>query len=142
MPTLDQYMTGIANAERAGDKEAAEFLRREAQKQMVGTGSFMEKLGAGVQDIVLGTKQLAGQTTPEEVREHNRIASMATGDTLGGNLTRGLAYAPLAFVPGAATIPGAAALGAAQGVLTPTEDENVLAGKVKNAALGGALGGA
>jgi len=143
MPTLDQYMTGIAKAERAGDMEAAEFLRKEASAKMTGPASTLEKMGAGVQDVVLGAKQFFGGTTPEEVREHNRIAQQATGGTFGGELIRhSLPLAASVLIPGAGTVRGATAIGAATGALMPTEFENVAAGKALGAGIGGAVGAA
>jgi hypothetical protein len=145
MPTREQYELAISMAERDGNMPARDALMRRAAAEMTGPASFAEKVGAGVQDVVLGTKQLFGQTTPDEIKEHNRYADQATGGTLGGKLTRGLgaagALAPALLIPGAQSVGGAALLGGAAGLMEPTEDENVIGGKVKNAALGAATGG-
>ena len=145
MPTLEQHMAALARAERAGDTEAANYIRQRAQAEITGPGSTMAKIGAGMQDLVTGTKQAFGQADIDDVREHERIAEAATGGTLGGRLTRGLGTAALAapamFIPGANTVAGAGLTGAAIGALSPTSDENVLEGKLKNAAIGGATGG-
>jgi hypothetical protein len=142
--TLEQYQQAIAKAQRAGDDEAAQFLIKEAAPLMTGAGSFREKLGAGMQDIVTGTKQLVGQASPEEVAEHNRIAKSATGGTFGGELVRGLGTAALAapamLVPGANSVVGAGLIGGGTGLLMPTEDENVVSGKAMNALTGLATG--
>jgi len=138
MPTLAEHMEALGRAQAAGDTEAAEYIRQRAAREITGAGSSLEKLGAGMQDVVTGTKQLFGQASRDDVREQARIADMATGGTLGGRVMRGLgtagAVAPAMLIPGAQSVGGAALLGAGTGLLMPTEEENVAYGKVKNAA--------
>lgn len=138
---LGQMMASIASAKKRGDNDAVQWMTQEAQKVMTGEASSTAKFGAGMQDIVTGTKQLFGQTEPGEAAEQEKFASQA--DPEGWHRMAGQAtmLAPLAFVPGAATIPGAIATGAAGGLAMPTQDENVLRGKLTQGAIGGVTGG-
>jgi len=140
--TREQYERAISLAERDGNMAARDALIQEAAAKLTGKGTMMEQLGAGVQDLVLGAKQLVGKASTDDVREQNRIANMATGGTVSGELMRGLgSSAPLLMVPGG-SVARAAMMGAGQGALMPTENENQLAGRVTNAVTGGVTGGA
>lgn len=110
-----------------------------AQKQ-----STMENVLAGaggaVHGLILGAKQLLGKATPQELADHAAAMKGLRSTTSGkvgevsGNV---LAAVPAAFIPGANTYAGSAAIGALQGALQPTQvDES----RLQNAGLG-AVGG-
>ena len=132
--TLDQWMQGIAAAERAGDREAADYLRAKAQAALTGTGTFTERVGAGVADVGSKLGQTLGLTTKGEGDEQERIARMADPGGWGRMAGGALALAPAALIPGANTIAGAGAINAALGAALEPEDP------LKGALIGGAVG--
>jgi hypothetical protein len=146
MPTLDQYMRAIAKAEAAGDAEAASVLKQRAAAAETGAGGWREQLGAGMQDVIKGVGQKIGVYNQDDIKEQNRIADMATGGTVTGNLTRGVgaalpAIAAGVLAPGVGTsIAGGAALGGANAALLGTEKDSVLQGTAENALEGAAWG--
>jgi len=110
-----------------------------AQKQ-----STMENVLAGaggaVHGLILGAKQLLGKATPQELADHAAAMKGLRSTTSGkvGEFTGNVAAAvPLAFVPGANTYAGSAAIGALQGALQPTQEGD---SRLQNAGLG-AVGG-
>lgn len=108
-----------------------------------------EKFAAGakskLKDYALGAGQLAGLPLQESIDEKARIDQplLNTGEGQAGAVAGALLPALLtAPIPGANTYTGAALTGAAMGALDPiTSGQDVLTGKLKNAA-GGALAGA
>lgn len=109
---------------------------------MLGIQKFNAGMGKAFTDIGHGAQQLVGMgPSAEEVRDRRALDKplMNTGAGMAGNVAGNIAMlAPLAVAPGAATIGGAAALGALSGGLQPTEGTQERLG---NMALGGALGG-
>jgi hypothetical protein len=105
------------------------------------TQKVLAGIGMGMDDIYMGAKQRLGLASQQEINDKLEIDRALRDTTAGtvGNITGKIALAlPAAFVPGANTVAGAAALGAGQGALEPTgENDSVL----KNMAIGG-LGGA
>jgi len=100
---------------------------------MSGYEKFAAGMGKALTDLGLGTKQLLGMASKEEVEEKRRIdaALMKTGAGMAGNIVGGVgAMAPLAIIPGAATIPGAALSGAALGAIEPRGEKDSLANNV------------
>ena len=132
--SLDDWMQGIARAERAGNHAAAERLRQRAQAAITGEGSAMERVGAGMQDVIGGAGRLAGLTSKGDYAEQQRIAKMADPGGMGRMAGQLALTAPVAFAPGAATIPGAAAYGAGLGAVM--EPEHPLQGAAMGAAGG------
>src|SRR5262245_56287568 len=139
--TADDYRDALIRARQANDLEAAGYFERklgEAERTQYGAGegTRLEQVGAGFKDLELGSRQLMGRASPEEVAEHNYYADRATGKSLGGRLTRTLASATPAIaaslLPGGQAVGGAALTGALTGLIMPTEDENVAMGKLKN----------
>ena len=162
MDTYDDatYLRALAAAKADGNDAAVADIRNQWVKatQARDTAKYnptlgmstpqkiAANLGAGMTNIYEGAKQLIGQSSPADMREKAAIDELlARNSTLGG-LTQGIgeaaALAPLALIPGANTVAGAAALGGAAGALTPTTNENVLAGKALNAGIGAITGGA
>ncbi len=111
----------------------------------MGTGQRLAAgMGQGLAEMWRGAKQRLGLASQAEIDEAERLDAplKATGAGAIGNVlgqVAPIAGAALALPAGiAASIPGAAALGAAQGFVQPTR-EGESAGK--NALIGGALGG-
>ena len=92
--------------------------------------------GTALANVWEGGKQLFGLGNEDNIRNQRIIADEAPVGAIAGNIAT---YAPLALVPGANTIAGGAALGAATGAAQPTLDGE---SRLANAAVGGAVGGA
>ena len=107
--------------------------------------SGMQKFNAGVgkafTDLGRGAAQMVGMGPDAAQTQENRALDaplMKTGAGMAGNVAGNLtALAPLAVVPGGATVAGAGTLGALAGALQPTEGAQ---GRLGNMALGGVLG--
>lgn len=109
--------------------------------------NFLENLaigaGGGLTGMYLGAKQALGLDDPGEIAEHEQ--SMApvretTGGMIGDVGGKIAAAAPLALVPGANTLAGAALVGGGLGAMEPVgEDESRLA-NVGLGVAGGAVG--
>jgi len=110
---------------------------------MSGYEKFAAGMGKALTDIGLGTRQLFNLASKEEVEEKRRLdaALMKTGAGMAGNIAGGVGFmAPLAIIPGAATIPGAALAGAALGAVEPVGEGDSRAGNVmRGAALSAAV---
>ena len=108
----------------------------EGQKFSAGVGKAMYDVGQGAQQLVgLGE-------SGEETKNRRALDKplMQTGAGLAGNIASNITMlAPLAVVPGGATVGGAAALGVLSGAMQPTEGPQE---RRRNMALGGVLGGA
>jgi exonuclease VII small subunit len=79
--------------------------------------------GKAVSDLAQGAGQYLGLTDRKDVQETRNRDSKLMDTTAGkvGNFAGNVAAAvPAFFVPGAATLPGAAAVGAIQGLLSPS----------------------
>lgn len=90
--------------------------------------------------LVTGDKRSALQ---QEIDEQKKLMAPlnATGAGMAGNIAGNAALlAPAAFVPGANTILGGAALGAGSGLLTPTATGESTAANIGLGALGGSAG--
>lgn len=165
MATRDDIFQAIRNADAAGDTAAVQKLgaylqtlpatpsaadqvnndaiSQGARDPTQGMSTF-DKVAAGagkaVHDLGQGAGQLLGLTDRADVQEsRNRDAPlMSSTPAKAGNLLGNLAMTVPAFmIPGAATLPGAGAIGAAQGLLQPSTSTNETA---QNVALGGAAG--
>lgn len=105
---------------------------------MSGFERFAAGAGKALTDIGLGTKQLLGLASKNEVEEKRRLdaALMNTGMGVAGNVVGSIgAMAPLAILPGAATVPGAALYGAAMGATEPRGEGDTLGGNMARSAL-------
>lgn len=164
MPTRDQLESALRNADAAGDKAAAKQLANALKAgqfdqpqpdapiveptydptEGMGTGErFLAGVGKGMTDLAYGAGQLTGLVPQDVIAEKARIDAPLAGTTAGkvGEITGKVATAiPAAFAPGAATIPGAAAIGTGLGLLEPVAEGDVLTGKATSGALGGLFG--
>lgn len=108
---------------------------------MSGFGRFSAGVGKAFTDVAQGLSQfLPGGASREDVAEKRATdaALMRAGAGMAGNITGNVAaLIPTAFVPGAASIPGAAAIGALSGLAQPSESTGET---LKNTAIGGVLG--
>lgn len=111
--------------------------------QGMGTG---QRLAAGAgkafTDIARGVGQIAGVVPQEDIdaAKHRDAALMQTGAGMAGNIGANIGIAaPFMMVPGANTVIGGAASGAAFGALQPTASNE---SRAQNMAVGGALGAA
>jgi hypothetical protein len=113
---------------------------------MSGTEKFLAGVGKSMTDVGRGVRQylpdsMGGMSNAEIAMARKLDAPlMKTGAGTAGNVAGNLAMAvPTAFIPGAATIPGGAAIGALSGALQPGVDA---AERAKNVAIGGIAGAA
>lgn len=107
----------------------------------MGTGQrLLAGVGMGMNDLWVGAKQRLGLASQDEVDDKLRTDAAlrnTTSGTAGSILGKVAITAPAVWIPGGATLAGAAATGGGLGVLEPTaQDESVL----KNVALGAAGG--
>lgn len=98
---------------------------------------FLAGVGKGLYDPYLGVKQALGMASQQEVDENARLSKPLTDTTAGALGNFAGAMAPALAIP-VATIPGAMALGAAQGAANPVEKGQ---SRLLNAATGGVAGG-
>jgi hypothetical protein len=100
---------------------------------------FRAGMGKAFADLGRGAGQFLGLTDRADVAESRRLDRplMNSGAGLGGNITGNLAaLLPTAFIPGANTYTGAAAIGAVSGALQPSTSTSET---LKNTALGGVI---
>ena len=109
---------------------------------MGGMERFNAGMGKAFADVGRGAQQLVGMgPSAADVRERRALDKplMNTGAGMAGNISGNIAaLAPLAVVPGGASVGGAAALGAVAGGLQPAEG---MEDRLGNMATGAALGG-
>ena len=129
---------------QAAPKDYRDLNKPEPVDPTEGMG-VMAKFNAGagkaLTDIGQGAAQMVGMgPNAEEVRNRRELDRplMNTGAGMAGNVAGNIAsFAPLAVVPGGASVAGAGALGALSGALQPTEG---VGERVGNMAVGVALG--
>lgn len=88
-----------------------------------GPSRFLAGAGKAFADLGRGAGQIVGAVSREDVAESRERDAplMNTGAGLAGNITGNVAaLVPAAFIPGAATVGGAAAIGAGSGWLQPS----------------------
>lgn len=138
-PTQQEY--NPTDGMSFGDKVAAGF------------GKALYDVGRGVGNIVTDIAPSAsklGFATRSDTEESNKrdAALMQTGGGIAGNILGNVAaFAPTAFIPGANTITGGAALGGLTGLLQPvgsndSRSANVAGGAALGAVMPAALKGA
>lgn len=109
-------------------------------KEMGTMDRFNAGMGGAFTRIGQGAKQMLGMPTDYQQDKGATNALNQTGAGMAGNIAGNVAaFAPAAVIPGAASIAGAGAIGAATGALQPTENWQE---RLKNMGEGGALGGA
>lgn len=106
--------------------------------------SGLEKFGAGAGkafvDLARGAGQLVGAVSRDDIKQARKLDKplMDTGAGTVGNVAGNVAaLLPTAFIPGANTLAGAGAIGAATGLVSPSESTSET---LKNTAIGGVLG--
>lgn len=108
-----------------------------------GVTRFLAGTGKGMTDIVRGAGQAVGLVDQQSIQDSQQTDAplMATGAGKAGTIIGTIAtVAPTAFIPGANTYTGAALIGGALGAAQPVAEGDVLTGKLKNTAIGGATG--
>jgi hypothetical protein len=141
MASIDELSRALIAADKAGDAQAARILAAEITKMraapkadnkefafdpmrdMTAGDRFLAGAGKGMTDIVRGIGQTVGMVNRADVAEtRKRDAALmsTTGGTVGNVAGTVAALLPTAFIPGAATLPGAAAIGAGTGLLAPS----------------------
>lgn len=166
MATADEYAQWIVqNADKKGtpefetvaaayqDAKAKPAASINAKPVKIGADAFPDTLretlrgtdwgtrniagaGTALRNLYEGGKQLLGMGNENNIRDQRIIADEAPVGAIAGNLAT---YAPLAMIPGANTIIGGAALGAAGGAMQPTLGAE---SRLSNTLEGGAVGAA
>lgn len=135
------------------DPDSAEYkTRHDPTNGMSGTQKFLAGAGKAYTDIGRGVGQLVRNVIPDKAADYMGLPTQAdideakrldvplmkTGTGVAGNITGNVVLAaPTAFIPGAATLPGAAAVGAGMGFIQPVASDE---SRLKNTAIGGAAG--
>lgn len=100
---------------------------------------FLAGVGMGMTNVGRGIGQALGMVSRDDIAEARRLDKALSDTTAGtaGNITGTVAaFLPTAFIPGANTMAGAAAIGAGSGLLAPSTSTSET---VTNTALGGTL---
>lgn len=108
---------------------------------MSGVDRFRAGMGKAMVDTARGLGQMVGLVDRADVEEARRLDAPLMRTTSGkvGNFAGNVATTlPLAFVPGANTVGGAALIGAGTGLVQPSTSTGET---LQNIGLGGALGG-
>lgn len=142
--TKEQALALASARLRLERKAAGEADMRRMADPTSGMG-FLDKFNAGMgkafTDIGRGASQLVGKgPTAEETQETRRLDAplLNTGAGMAGNIAGNIVtMAPLAVIPGGATVAGAGALGLVAGGLQPAESAEE---RLMNMGVGGALG--
>jgi hypothetical protein len=119
-----------------GREAFPEQLRQELQQNPA--GAKLAAAGTALTDLYQGGKQLVGMADPQAMQEQQIIKQENPMSAVLGNaaLYGGAGMA----APVMNTVKGAAVTGAGIGLMQPTDNPNVVQGKLTNAALGGAFG--
>lgn len=107
---------------------------------MSGLDKFRAGMGKGMVDTARGIGQMVGLVSQEEIDEAKKLdaALNDTGAGLAGNVVGNIALAlPTLAIPGAATLRGAALIGAGQGMAQPVATGE---SRLANTAMGAAAG--
>lgn len=140
--TAEQLGSFISSqAPSQGRAPAAPEQAADPTEGMNGFEKFVAGYGSAIPRLARGIGQRLGMVSQAEVDEANRLDAplLRSGAGFAGNIAGNIVGAlPTVAIPGAATIPGAALVGAAQGLATPTSTGESVA---RNAAIGGAAGG-
>lgn len=139
-PSLKQRVSRERTAMKIENDPISQGARNFA-KDMPFTDKFNAGIGKAFTDIGRGAGQMVGMgPSAAEVRETRQLDAplMNTGAGLAGNVAGNIAaLAPLAVLPGGATVAGAGAAGLTAGALQPAESTGQRFG---NMAIGGGLG--
>ncbi len=138
--TKEQLLHKLLNVRHPS---AQNLLDQVSQQQTLnetsGLGKFNAGVGGALTRIGQGAKQMVGMDTDYQRDRGATDALNKTGAGLTGNVVGNIAaLAPMAVLPGAASVGGAAALGAMSGALQPTD---TTAERVKNMGVGALTAG-
>jgi hypothetical protein len=154
MATADEYAAWIVkNADKKGTPDFEVVAKAYRAAKMVeppkpidptegvsATQKVLAGIGSGMTDLAYGVGQRVGLVDQETIDEKKALDAPLKATTSGsvGNVVGKVALGiPAAFIPGANTLAGAAAIGGVQGLAEPTATgESVL----KNAAIGAGAG--
>jgi hypothetical protein len=153
MATAEQYADWIVkNKDKKGTPEfqkvanAYNIAKIQNQKipspteGMSNTELALAGIGKGFVDVGRGIGQRLGMVSKEDVaraRELDKPLMETTSGTVGNVIGNVASFLPAAFVPGANTVVGGAAIGGLTGLLTPTvKDESVISNIGTGATLG------
>lgn len=115
-----------------------QMASQEALNDTSGLGKFNAGMGLAFTNIGRATKQMFGLGSEYEENKGTDKALTRTGAGMAGNVAGNIAaFAPLAVVPGANTVAGAAALGGITGAFQPSDSAT---DRLKNMAIGTGLG--
>lgn len=131
-----------AEIEAVLKKNAMQIMGIDPTEGMSGLDKFRAGMGKAMVDTGRGVGQMLGLVSRDDVAESRRLdeSLMNTGAGQAGNLAGNFAMiAPTALIPGAATVRGAAAIGAATGLAQPSVSTKET---LTNTVLGGAAGAA
>ncbi len=115
-------------------------LTADPTEGMSGLDKFRAGIGKGMTDVARGVGQSLGLVSRDDVAESRKLDAPLKESGAGtfGDLVGSAALnIPLAFVPGANTMKGAALIGAGTGFMQPSTDTRET---LQNTALGGAIG--
>lgn len=104
-----------------------------------GVSRFMAGAGAGMTNLARGSGQTLGLVDQKDIADAKKRDAplMATGAGISGNIAGNVAaMLPSAFIPGANTLAGSAAIGAVSGLMQPVAEGSVSGGKLKEALFG------
>jgi hypothetical protein len=110
---------------------------------MTVTDKFLAGWGKGLTDLALGAKQTVGLADAEDAAEKEALDEAlmeSTAANVGDVFGKISATLPLAFIPGANTYAGAAAIGGGLGMLDPVTGDNMLEQRALNTGMGAAGG--
>lgn len=135
-----QQVMEFAQAQFGQRKQAPQEAAPDPTEGMSTGERLLAGVGSGMADLAYGVGQRLGLVDQATIDEKKRLDAPLKATTagaigsVGGKVALGL---PAVFVPGANTLVGAGAIGAAQGLAEPTATgESTL----QNAAIGGAAG--
>lgn len=146
----DQLLSGIRQKFYADipPQKFSAMIEYDTQREALGSevtdslgsgGRLLAGIGKGMSDVAQGIGQVFGMQSRDDVREKRATdaALMQTGmGKTGAVIGNVAATLPTVAIPGAATLRGAAAIGAGTGLLGPSESTEET---VKNTLMGGAL---
>lgn len=131
----------LIQAARAG-YQGGQQERYDPMEGMSGFDKFAAGTGKAFTDLARGAGQMVGLVSRKDVEESRARdkALMATGAGTAGNVFGNVAAAvPTAFIPGANTLAGSAAIGAGMGLLQPSTGTGET---LSNVGIGGVAGAA
>lgn len=105
-----------------------------------GLSNLAAGVGKAFTDIGRGVGQMTGQVSRKDIEDARKLDAplmATTGGTVGNIAGNVAALVPTAFIPGANTLTGSAAIGAVTGLMQPSASTSETVG---NVALGGASG--